>query len=670
MWTFDNLPYTKIEKQYGFKVHPEWLQKIQLSAVRFSNGGSGSFVSPNGLVITNHHVAIGQLQKLSHLKINFMKDGYVAKNRKEEIFCPNMEINVLISFENITRKINQAIKNNLPPSKRVKQKNSIMAKLKKESFEKTGLRSDIVTLYNGGEYWLYRYKQYTDVRLVMAPELQAAAFGGDYDNFHYPRFSLDFAFFRIYENGKPIQSKNYFSWTEKSVRENQLVFVAGHPGKTSRQKTLYEIEFTRDTTIPTTLQYLRNHLKIYQDFIQQYPPKKQLLDSKIYYFHNARKSLQGKLQNLQKESIVLKKKTEEEDLKKFLRVSRKVQKKYGSPWQNIATAIDKKKLRIRDFYYTTTSDSKLATYALQFIFHAYEQKKPNNKRLRSYQDSALKSLKLRLTSNVPIDKEMEEFLFRENLSLSIKMLGSDHPYIKLALRERTAKLIARLIFKKTKLADATFRKNLFAKGSDYILQSKDPFLLWAKSVAPFKRKFLRWKEKTIDNVLEKEGKKLAKLRFELYGKKIYPDATFSLRLSYGKVLGYEENTSLIPYQTTFYGLFDRSSSFINKPPFHLSKAILQAKTTLSLETPLNFISTNDITGGNSGSPVFSQDLKFMGIVFDGNKYSHAWDYIYSDNQGRSISVDAIGILESLEKVYQAKHILKEIYEARNTSMPK
>lgn len=660
MWTFDNIPTSEIYQKYRVKINKAQLQKIRLSSVRLNNGGSGSFVSPAGLVLTNHHVALSQLQKLSNEKTDLIKNGFYARTLAEEIACPDLEMNVLISYEDVTTKVLTQINPKNPPSKQVEQKNEIFARLKKQSFATTGLRSDIVTLYNGGEYWLYRYKQYTDIKLVMAPNLQLAFFGGNEDNFQYPRYSLDFAFFRVYENGKPLESKNYLSWSRFDITEKDPLFVSGHPGRTSRQKTLYEITFLRDRLIPAYMAYLKKKEDIYHSYLQKHPEDRMKLNSHIFMIENAKKSFQGQWQALQEPEMIAKKKQQQDILQKFLKTNPKLKREIGNPWQKIRLTIDKKSLRINDFFYTGSGGSRMAGYAILFMLYAQEMQKPDHKRLRAFQQVAQRSLQLKLLSPAPIYPDIEQFIFQKNLQLAQNVLGKDHPYIKLALRDKPAKLIAELLFSKSQIHRLEFRKKLFSSGPNAILKSRDPFLLWAAGVASFRRKFHQWQEKTIDIVLKEEGNHLTKLRFAKYGKEIYPDATFSLRFSYGQALGYQTKTGRIPFRTTFYGLVNRSLAFGQQKPYHLPKIFLDNLSKLDLATPLNIISNNDITGGNSGSPVLNKNFEITGLVFDGNYYSHGWDYAYSDEKGRCVLLSTRAIIETLAKLYRATPLIKEI----------
>ncbi len=661
MWTLDNLPQKKIEEKYNFTFTDKWLKNGQLASVRFNDGGSGAFISSRGLVLTNHHVAMGQLQKMSTKTADYVKNGFFTKNFTEEIKSPDLELNILVSMEDVTKQVvGASMTVETDKAKNEKRKEEI-AKIEKASNDKTGLRSDVVELYDGGEYWLYRYKKYTDVRLVMAPELQAASFGGDPDNFNYPRFALDFAFFRVYENNKPIESKNYFKWSKEGARENELVFVFGHPGSTERQKTMSQISYQKDYSFPEYVKLLKYKLNLFRKYSQKGKEEKRRAKDYILGMENSLKAIEGELNGLRDKSVLATMQEREDKLQRLVSENPELKKEYGDVWNRIDSIQKKMITRHKEFYYRSASNAKLVNIAIKLVRYATELQKPNEKRYEEYRDSNLESLKFRLLSPAPIYNEIEEMMITNSLHLAIENLGKEDAFVKLALADKLPAELAKSLIPKTKLMDVSLRKELLAGGIDAIQKSKDPLIKWALQIDPILRKDRDWFDDEIESVQAIEGNKLSQLKFKAYGKSTYPDATFTLRMSYGTVKGFTDDSTIqIPFKTTYYGLFDRAESFDNKEPFTLSTKIAERKSAINMSKPLNFITTNDITGGNSGSPVINRKGEYVGLIFDGNSYSHVLSYAYTDNKARAVSVHSEGIIEALRSVYKMEKLVAEI----------
>lgn len=665
MWTFDSIPIETIQKKYGYSLKNDWIQKVQLSSVRFNDGGSGSFISPNGLVITNHHVAMSQLQKLSTSENDYVKNGFYAQNKKTEIKCPDLELNVLIQYENITTKVLSSMDKKLNLTEQNKQRKATIAKIEQEATQRTKLRADVVTLYNGGEYWLYLYKKYTDIRLVMAPEEQMASFGGDYDNFTFPRYALDFAFFRVYENNKPIQSPSFLPWSKKGVRENDLVFTSGHPGSTSRRRTFKQIEFTRDYTLPEYIKSLELYLHAYREFSKIGKEESRIAKEKILRLENSLKVTKGKLQSLKDPDFIENIRQREESIRRKISLNRTLNLMYGNTWNRISEAIELHKKRYKEFRYRTIFGSRLVDLAISIVRYGAEVQKPNEIRYAEYRESNLDSLKHRLLSNAPLYKNIEKYILSISLERAEKELGKTDSFVQAAIGKSNPADIANNIILKTQIDDIKFRQNLITGGQKAIDASTDPLIIWARNVDPILREMRDWFSDNVESILAREGNHLATLEFELFGKSMYPDATFTLRLSYGKVMGYEDGTTLIPFKTNYLGLLNRAVSFNNVSPFQLTNQVKKSIKKIKLNKPLNFVSTNDITGGNSGSPVINTNGEFVGIIFDGNIYSHANDYFYTETKARAISVHSTGIMEALNKVYHTKELINEIKSARD-----
>ncbi len=664
MWTFDNPPMKKLEEHYGFKPSAEWIEHVQMASLRVG-GASGSFVSSNGLILTNHHVARGQLQKVSTAKKDFIKDGFYAHTIAEEIKCPDLEVNDLISMVEVTDQIQKAI-DKLPPNSTNDEKNKArkaeIAKIEKESTDKTGHRSDVVELYRGGEYWLYRYKKYTDIRLVMAPEHQAAFFGGDPDNFTYPRYNLDFAFLRAYENNKPVHPKHYLKWNTDNLKEGDLVFVTGHPGSTSRNLTLSQLQTKRDLSLPLGLQQLKTRRDALLKYSSKGEEETRRAKSFIFGVENSIKAMTGYYDGLNDNKLMSRLEIQEKDLQAKVSKNGELSKLTGTSWKNIEKSQELYRARAQDFFYRNLpSSSTLVSLAGLIYRYSTEVAKPNSDRLEEFRDSSLDSLKLFLFSPAPIYTDMEEVLFATDLHWALKNLGPDDSFVKKILDGKTPEALAHSLLSGTKLSDPTFRRKLIDGGKPSVDSANDPLIVWFSKFDSELRERRKWYDDKIQSVNALEGRKIAKARFALEGKNIYPDATGTLRFSYGKVAGYDQGTTHVPYKTTFMGYFERSESFDGKTPFEMPLKISKARNKFNLSTPLNFVTTNDIIGGNSGSPIIDRNGNLVGLVFDGNIQSLVGEFAFSGNeQGRTVGVHAKGIITSIQKIYNMPNLAKEL----------
>jgi len=659
MWTFDNPPIKQLQQKYRFTPTQEWLDHVRLSCVRFNDGGSGSFVSPHGLVLTNHHVARGQLQKNSTAEHDYIKDGFYAATPEQEIKSPDLEVDMLVSMENVTERVRAAVKNAKTDQEEFTARKAVLADIERESTQKTGLRSDIVTLYQGGEYWLYRYKKYTDVRIVFAPEDQIAFFGGDPDNFTYPRYDVDFALFRIYENGKPIENKDYLKWNSKGASENELVFVAGHPGSTQRLDTVAQLEFERDYFEPNLLKLIRHRLDAAKAYAALGEEQARQTSTRIFGLENSLKAFEGRHTGLLDKNVMAKKKTDEEEFKSKVISNPEWKQAYGGGWDAIAKAMKKASTRVKQSLFEST-DSQLASIAARIVDYVVEIKKPDAERLEGYHDAQLDSLRFDLFSPAPIYPGFEIARMTASLEQALQELGPDDPFVKIALNGRSPKEVATEIISGTKIADPEVRKKLVEGGEAAVAASTDPMIVLQRKLDPNRRATIKWEEETVDSVLQQAGEKLGKARFAAYGKNAYPDATFTLRLSYGQVKGYPMNGTKAPYKTTLYGLYDRAQSFDFKGPFALPSRCVAGRDKLDLSTPVDFVSTNDITGGNSGSPVINRNAEIVGLIFDGNIESLVGDFVYSDETNRAVSVHTGVMTETLRKLYNAQGLADEL----------
>jgi regulator of RNase E activity RraB len=659
MWTFDNPPLKLLAAKYNFHPTQAWLDHLRLASVRLNDGGSGSFVSPNGLLLTNHHVARGQLQKNSSAAHDYLRDGFYATTQAEEMKSADLEVNVLVSMQDVTARVQGAAKGIADEAKALKAREAEIAAIEKESKEKTGLRSDVVSFYNGGEYWLYQYKAYTDVRLVFAPEQQAAFYGGDPDNFTYPRYDLDMALFRVYDNGQPLKTDNFLKWSAKGAAPGELIFISGHPGSTQRQDTVAQLLMERDVSGPAITEYLQRRTATAQAFAAQGPEQARLVGSTIFGLQNSLKVYIGRSEALADKAILAKKQAEEDDFRQKVDANPEWKKAYGGAWDTIAGAEEKLKPEMKAQIFRR-ADSQLFNLAMTIVQYVAEIKKPDGERLPQYHDAGLESLKFRLASPAPIYPATEKLFMAAALKLGEEKLGKDDAYVQAIVQGGDVDTTVKALVEGTKLGDPAVRKALLDGGEAAVAASTDPMIVAARRVDPISRaNYLRLRD-TISSVLTPAGEKLGKARFLVYGKDAYPDATFTLRLSYGTVDGYPYNGTIAPPFTTFWGLYDRAASFSNKPPFDLTAKQAAGRDKLDLSTPLDFVSTGDIIGGNSGSPVVNREGELVGLIFDGNIESLAGDFEYDGTKNRAVAVHSAGMIEGLRKLYGAGALADEL----------
>jgi hypothetical protein len=665
MWTFDNVPRALIKQQYGFEITDQWLEHVRMASVRVGNGGSGSFVSPDGLLFTNQHVGRGQVSKLSTPEKNLVRDGFYAATRAEELKCPDLELNVLVSYEDVTARVQGAAKGAASDKAGADARRAEMAAIEKDCATATGLKCEVVTLYSGGEYWLYRNKKYTDVRLVFAPEEQIAYFGGDYDNFTYPRWNFDITFFRAYEDGAPARTE-YLKWSANGAAEGELVFVPGYPGSTSRLLTVAQLRYQRDLGNPLQKQVWTSRASVLARYAANGAEQDRRSSAARLGLSNSLKRLVGQQDGLLNPRIFKKKEDDEAAFRAKIAANAEWQKAFAPAFDQVAAAYAELPKFAKRQAFSNLTASGLAGMASTLVRYSDEVPKPSPQRLPEFADARLEGLKFGLLSSAPVYLDMEEAQLAGWLDDAQAALGADDPFVKAALGGQPAATVVKAIMTTTKLQDVAARKALLEGGPAAIKASDDPLLGLARRVEPIIRELRAWQEEKVQSVEAAAGTKIAQARFAVYGKTAYPDANFNLRLEYGTVLGYEEDTTLVPYKTTFHGLYERAAAFNEKPPFNLPVRWREGKGKLDLSVAYNFVYTADTIGGNSGSPVINRNAEICGINFDSNVQKLPNRYLYIDEAegSRAVGVHSAGIIEGLRKLYTAEALVKELTAGR------
>jgi hypothetical protein len=653
MWTFDFPPSDYFRETYNFNADAKWFEEARLSSLRFADYCSASFVSASGLVMTNHHCARESGVATERKGENVLANGFYASKLNDERKVEGLYVDQLVKMEDITDKVRSAISGLKDDMARIRELDMILASIKKEyslKDEWKGLELETVRFYNGGKYSLYGFKRYKDVRLVFMPEEQMAYFGGDYDNFTYPRYDLDCSFFRVYDNGKPLVADHYFKYNVNGAAEGDAVFVIGNPGSTSRMSTTSDLEFYRDKQLPFTIDILSKVSGMYQEYNKE--AKSDSLENLIFSLENSLKVYRGELKGLQDPCNIARK---ADFQKKFRNDAMKNPSlvKDTIIWDEIS-AENSIRRNVFDEISLLNSHSSFVTgqlmqYALSAVFLASE-----------YPDTA-GSGELRAVVSAPGDPDElvnEPKVFGMYLAEALDRLGPDHPFVEAALKGRTPEKAAAEIISKTKMTDQKFRMSLLEMDSTAIWNVDDPMINLAR-IAYSKGMALGRIYQHNEAVLSRNKARLGEMLFEIYGTKIPPDATFSLRINDGVVKKYDYNGTIAPVNTTFFGLYDRYHSFKKDFPYNLPKRWEKPLDKI-LDTPLDFISTNDIIGGNSGSPMINKNLEIVGLAFDGNIESLLGSYIYLPEENRAIGVHSAGIIAALRYVYKAKRLVSEL----------
>src|SRR5437773_1899908 len=675
MWLFNAPPLKQLKGKYNFEPTPQWLDHLQKASVRFNSGGSGSFISANGLVITNHHVGADALQKASSEQHNYLKNGFYAKTNAEEIKCADLELNVLVSTEDVTARVNVAVKAGMSPDEATKARGNAIAEIEKESKEKTGLRSDVITLYQGGAYHLYRYKRYDDVRIVFAPEQQMAFYGGDPDNFEYPRFDLDICIFRVYENGQPAKIDNSLKWNSRGPSDGELTFVSGSPGRTDRQLTVDELTDTRDRFLPYLLRMFNRREVLELAYTERSFENERKARDDLFGDQNNRKRYDGYLAGLLDPQIWSALEARERNLRDAMGHEAKF-KSALSAYDRIKRAqaeiaknapmnnyLEQERPVTVGYRAPRALSGNLFKYARLLIRAVDERAKPNGERIPEFRDSARESLELELFSTEPVYNDYEVLRLTDSLTDFASQFDATDPLVQKVLAGKSPHARAVELVSGTKLKDVAVRKDIYGKDAAALQAFHDPMIDLARLVDGPARD-ARQRYDAQEEIKKQAYSEIAKAHFAIEGASSYPDATFTLRLSYGTVRGYEQDGKQIPPFTNFAGLYQRSVEHDNKSPFDLPQRWIDKKANLNLATHFNFVSDADIIGGNSGSPVVNKANEFVGIIFDGNIQSLVLDCIFTNTQARAVSVDSAAITEALRKVYDAKALADELEGAK------
>ncbi len=651
MWTFDNFPAAKMRADHGWAPDQAWLDNVRGAAVRLTGGCSASFVSSTGLVLTNHHCVVGCLQDLSTGDSDLVANGFNAQgDRARERACPGQQAEVVTAITDVTKDVKAAFAG-LTGEALIKARDAQIAKIEQENCtDRDKTRCQVVTLYGGGEYKLYNYRKYSDVRIVWAPEFAAAFFGGDLDNFNFPRYAMDAAFLRAYENGKPVATPAHLKWDARAPKDGEATFVVGNPGSTSRLYTTDQIAFEREVRLPvtlTTMSELRGRLIT---AMEQSPEKKREGGDTLFGIENSLKVYIGRSKALN-DATFLKTLADNEAALKA-----KSAGKLGDPWGDIAAAMGK----YRDNYMAvrfSSPSSDLYSYAKTLVRAAEERTKPNSERLRGFTDSALPLTQKTLLDAKPVYPWLEELTLEWSLSKAREYLGADNSQTQLMLGKESPEGLAKRLVTGTKLADPAFRKQLWEGGAAAIKASDDPMIQYALKLDKMDRDLTKLIDEQVNGPATAAGAKLSDARFAAYGSTQYPDATFTLRISYGKVEGWKENGQMVPTTTKMGGTFTRATG---NEPFAVAKAFAANEAKINKNRVYDFVTTNDIIGGNSGSPVIDRNGRVIGTAFDGNIHSLGGNYGYQGEVNRTVAVSTDAIQEALTSIYPAPALVAEL----------
>lgn len=656
MWTFDAPPVEYWKARYGFAPDQAWLDHLRLATIRLP-GCSSSFVSEDGLVMTNHHCARRCVADVSPPEKNYLETGFVAASRAEEVRCPGMYVDQLVAIEDVTAKVRAAVTAS-SPEEQVAQRGAVIEQLQAECRERTGLTCQVVSFYNGGMYSLYTYRRYDDLRLVMAPELQAAHFGGDLDNFTYPRYAVDVAFLRAYENGEPVRPEHFLEWSEAGATEGEPVFVVGNPGSTGRLLTYAQLEYLRDVDYPARLEDVDTRLAIMRDLASRSEAARRRYENAILGMENTQKAMRGYHVGVKDSTIMARKRAFEEDFRSRINADPTLRARYGGAWDAIASAQADLAAFAAETRYFGFSPSPLSL-AASLVRLPQQAELPDSLRLPGWRGKAVEIVRNRLLRDIPADTALDRLVLAAWLTTAVRDLGADHALVRTLLGGKTPEAAAAALVAGTRLYDRSVREELVKGGAKAIERSKDPLIVAIRKLEPTALEVAE-RATRLNATIASNSSLIGEAIFAAYGTALPPDATFTPRISDGVVKGFPMNGTVAPYRTSLYGLYARATEFDHKSPFNLAPSWQRAQSKVDMTTPVNFVSTNDIIGGNSGSPVVNRAGEVVGLVFDGNIEMLPNRFIFTDEVSRAVSVHSQVIIEALRKVYDANHIADEI----------
>lgn len=670
-WPFNRIPRAAIKQALGVDLSDQWIDRVQQASVRFP-GGSGSFVSRDGLVLTNHHVSLDLLHKLSTPERDLAGRGFLAATRAQEMKAPDLELLTLQKIEDVTAKVNEAVRPGMSSTDTLAARRAAIAAIERDAQNGTGLEAEVVTLYQGGQYHLYLYKKFTDVRLVFAPEFDAAFYGGDPDNFTFPRYCLDMTLWRVYEDGKPLVTRSFLPWSTSGVKDGEAVFTSGHPGATQRLNTAAHLEFLRDYALPLSINAYSEIRDALSSYGQKGTEQERQAKDDFFSFENSLKSWKGQLQGLKNPALMNKKRADEDALRARVNADPELKARFGDAWDKVATArkaLPPYNLERVFFESGLGPYSQYFSIAQRLVRWADESLRPNGQRLPEYSEARKASLERQMASNAPIYPGVEQAKLEAGLRVMQQELGAGHALVAQIMAGKTPAARAAELVAGTRLGEAATRKALFAGGKAAISASSDPFIALARLVDPRARELRTRYDNEVLGVERDAYARIAQAVFATQGDSAYPDGTFTLRLSYGQVKGYMEDGKMVSPFTEIRGLYVRGDEHKQQPPYKIAESWMKARAAVNPTTPFDFVSTNDIVGGNSGSPVINVKGELVGLIFDGNIQSLPGYFVYDGGVNRAVSVDARGMLEALKVVYKADAIVKEL-AASSASAPR
>ncbi len=657
MWTFDAPPLDYWKARYGFSPDQAWLDHVRLASVRLPICSS-SFVSSEGLVMTNHHCGRACITAVSPPDTNYQRTGFVARTVSDEKKCPGLYVDQLVAIADVTPKIRSKI--TAPTAgQQVAQREAAIKAIEEECQQQSGNVCQVVTFYQGGRYSLYQYKRFSDVRLVMAPEEEISFYGGDPDNFTFPRYDLDLTLLRVYENDAPMKTEHFLKWSAGGATEGDLVFVIGNPGSTGRLLTMAQMEYLRDVTYPGQLAQLKRNITIYHEIVSKSEDARRQWENQLFYAENSYKAINGYQAGLLDSATMAKKRAFERSFRARINADPKLRVRYANAWDKIGAALAEQRSFATKSRYYGFGGSQLLSWAGILVRIPGEAGLPDSSRLPAYRGEGLENARRVVLSDAPVDKELEKLTLAAQLTAARKELPAADPFLAGILQGRSPEVAAEALIEGTSLADAAARKALLDGGAAAVRASTDPLIVVARKIAPLSRA-VAIRNTKLESTASANAERIGQALFAAYGTSLPPDATFTLRISDGVVKGYPMNGTRAPYKTSFYGLYARSAEFDNQPPFRLPERWQAARERLDLSTPFDFASTNDIIGGNSGSPVINRAGEVVGLIFDGNIEQLPNRFIYADEVARSVAVHSKGITEALRKVYDAGRIADEL----------